>query len=94
MKEFIVAVWEVRKQKLYGDDSYPGQLQRQSSARDWGPVAGVGGRVGKSGKSGISHGKGEGHVVHASVICVCAPPTHVGAWSMALLLGQPFEYYY
>ena len=27
VKEFIVAVWEVRKQKLYGDDSYPGQLQ-------------------------------------------------------------------
>ena len=25
-------------------------------------------------------------------MCV-APPTHVGAWSMALLLGQPFEYY-
>ena len=48
MKEFIVAVWEVRKQKLYGDDSYPGQLQRQSSAGDRGPVAGVGGgRVGK-----------------------------------------------
>ena len=23
VKEFIVAVWEVRKQKLYGDDSYP-----------------------------------------------------------------------
>ena len=23
-----------------------------------------------------------------------APPTHVGAWSMAVLLGQPFEYYY
>ena len=36
-----------------------------------GPVAGVGGRVGKSGKSGISHGKGEGHVVYASVNCVC-----------------------
>ena len=71
VKEFIVAVWEVRKQKLYGDDSYPGQLQRQSLAGDWGPVAGVGGRVGKSGKSGISHGKGEGHVVYASVDCVC-----------------------
>ena len=27
------------------------------------------------------------------VMCV-APPTLVGAWSMALLLGQPFEYYY
>ena len=25
------------------------------------PVAGVGGRVGMSAKSGISHGKGEGH---------------------------------
>ena len=36
-----------------------------------GPVAGVGGRVGKSGKSGVSHGKGEGHVVHAGVNCVC-----------------------
>ena len=71
VKEFIVAVWEVRKQKIYGDDSYPGQLQRQSSAGDRGPVAGVGGRVGKSGKSGISHGKGEGHVVYASVNCVC-----------------------
>ena len=23
VKEFIVAVWEVREQKLYGDDSYP-----------------------------------------------------------------------
>ena len=69
-----------------------------SSAGDRGPVAGVGGRVGKSGKSGISHGKSEGHVVHAGVNCVfvmcVAPPTHVGAWSMALLLGQPFEYYY
>ena len=31
---------------LFGDDSYPGQLQRQSSARDRGPVAGVGSRVG------------------------------------------------
>ena len=24
MKEFIVVVWEVRKQKQYGDDSHPG----------------------------------------------------------------------
>ena len=37
---------------------------------DRGPVAGVGGRVGKSGKSGVSHGMGEGHVVHADVNCV------------------------
>ena len=39
----------------------------QPLARGRGPVAGVGGRVGKSGKSGVSHGKGEGHVVHAGV---------------------------
>ena len=26
-------------------------------------------------------------------MCV-APPAHVGAWSMAVLLGQPFEFYY
>ena len=71
VKEFIVAVWEVRKQNLYGDDSHPGQLQHQSSAGDRGPVAGVGGRVGKSCKSGVSHGKGEDHVVHAGVNCVC-----------------------
>ena len=55
------------------DDSYPGQLQRQSSAGDWGPVAGVGDRVGKS---GISHGKGESLVVNAGVNCVC----NVCAW--------------
>ena len=46
---------------------YPGQLQHQPSAGDRGPVAGVGARVGKSGKSGVSPGKGEGHVVHAGV---------------------------
>ena len=71
VKEFIVAIWNMQKQKVYGDDSYPGQLQRQSSAKDRGPVSGVGSRVGKSGMSGISHGKGEGHVVHAGVNCVC-----------------------
>ena len=27
MKEFVVGVWEVRKQKLYVDDSCPSQLQ-------------------------------------------------------------------
>ena len=27
VKEFVVGVWEVRKQKLYSDDSCPSQLQ-------------------------------------------------------------------
>ena len=62
---------ESAKTKLYGYDSYPDQIQRQSSAEDRGPVAGVASRVGKSGKSSISHGKGKGHVLHAGVNCVC-----------------------
>ena len=41
VKEFIVAVWEVRKQKLYGDDSHPGQLQHQSSELGVGLVSRV-----------------------------------------------------
>ena len=31
LKEFIVNVREVKKQKVYGDDSCPNQLQSQSS---------------------------------------------------------------
>ena len=42
VKEFIIAIWEVRKQKLYGDNSYPGQLQCQSSARERGPLLELG----------------------------------------------------
>ena len=45
VKEFIVAVWNVRKQKLYSDDSHPGQLQCQSSAEDRVLLLGLG--VGK-----------------------------------------------
>ena len=44
-----------------------GQLYRQSSAAFWDPVGSWGWGWYKSGKSGISHGKGEGHVVHAGI---------------------------
>ena len=30
-------------------------------------------------------------VRQAPVICVMAPPIHLGAWSMALMLWLPFE---
>ena len=33
-------------------------------------------------------------VRQAPVISVMAPPIHLGAWSMALMLWLPFEYYY
>ena len=37
-------MWEVRKQKLYGDDSCPNQLQSQSSPGGLGCAAGVEGQ--------------------------------------------------
>ena len=39
--EFIVNVWEVRKQKLYGDDTCPNQHQSQSSTGGLGVATGV-----------------------------------------------------
>ena len=36
VKEYIVDVWEVRKQVLYGDDACPSHLQSQSSVGDLG----------------------------------------------------------
>ena len=51
VKEFIVDEWEVRKQKLYGEDTFPSHHQCQTLAGDAGPVTGGGGlRVSKMGK--------------------------------------------
>ena len=53
VKEYIVDVWEVRKQILYGDDACPSHLQFQSSVGDLGGVTGVDGqRSGKLDKPG------------------------------------------
>ena len=57
-KEFIVNVWEARKQKLYGDDSCPNQLQSQSSP------GGLGGATGVEGQRDGKFGEGE-------LYCVC-----------------------
>ena len=43
MKEFIVDVLEVRKQKLYGEDTCPSHRQCQTVTGDAGPVTGGGG---------------------------------------------------
>ena len=51
LKEFIVDVWEVRKQKLYGEDTCPSHHQCQTLAGDAGPVTGGGGlRVSRMGR--------------------------------------------
>ena len=50
VKEFIIDVWEVRKQKLYGEDTCPSHCQCQNLTGDAGPVTGGGGlRVSKMG---------------------------------------------
>ena len=74
VKEYIVDVWEVSKQILYGDDACPSHLQSQSSVGDMGGVTGVDGqRSGKLDKRGKSV-----HVNTCSIhfgansrVCVC-----------------------
>ena len=61
------------RQKLYGDDSHPGQLQRQSSPGDRGPVAGV----------GVSRVSFVSHMVRVrAVLCVWLHPFKwvLGQW--------------
>ena len=75
VKEFIVNMWEVRKQKLYGDDSCPNQLQSQSSP---------GGLRGATGFEGQRDGKfllvslillgWELYVSYITVLCVQGIP--------------------
>ena len=70
VKEFIVDVWEVKKQKLYGKYACPSHHQCQTLAGDVGPITGGGGlRVSRMCKL---QDKGEFHIhvyggnVHAS----------------------------
>ena len=55
VKEYIVDIWEVGKQILFGDNVCPSHLQSQSSVGDLGGVTGVDGhRSGKLDKRGKS----------------------------------------
>ena len=58
VKEFIVNVWEVRKQKLYGDDSCPNQLPSQSSPGGLGGATGV-------------EGQRDGKFRELCLLCIC-----------------------
>ena len=69
VKEFIVNMWEVRKRKLYGDDSCPNQLQSQSSP---------GGLEGATRVEGQRNGKGKLY----SVCYACR--VYVGACNMCV----------
>ena len=75
----------MRKQKLYGDDSCPSQLQ--SLAEDL-QLAGVEGQT-----DGKLRSSGKGGTDLPVYVCV-APSMIVGAWLMAVVLWQHYEYYY
>ena len=87
VKEFIVAIWEVRKQKTHTQVNFSAS-----------PRPGIGVLLLELGvdlgKSGISHGKGEGHVVHAGVNCVCNVCGSAHSCGCVVNVRQPFEYYY
>ena len=82
VKEYVVGVWDAHnKQKLYGDDLCPSQLQ--SSAEDL-HLAGV---EGKWMVSYVPQVREEQMVRICLYVHVCvAPPMIVGAWLMAVML--------
>ena len=109
VKEFIVNAWEVRKQKLYGDDSCPNQLRPQSSP------GGLGGAAGVEGKGMVSSGDVSCIVCYACGVSVgaCNVYVHVSVIMCILvwidvhvcvappilvgkwpMVGLLFEYYY
>ena len=69
VKDFVLSVWEERKVRLYGENSNFHQSRSQNDSGDLRCVAGEGGKLG---------------VRQAPVICVMAPPIHLGAWSIAM----------
>ena len=90
VKAYIIDIWEERKSKLYGDVECAQQPRPHSPTGDLGEIAVVNGRMVKGCVREVSL---------AQVSCILmyiyvAPPTPVGAWSMALGLRQRFEYYY
>ena len=63
-------MWEVRKQKLYGDDSCPNQLQSQSSPGGLGGVTGVEGKRGGKFRDGKFR-EGKLHCVCYASVAAC-----------------------
>ena len=76
-----------RKSKLYGDVECAQQPRPHSPTGDLGEIAVVNGQNSEGMCQGGKPGTGK-------LYTYVAPPTPVGAWSMALGLRQRFEYYY
>ena len=79
VKEYVVGVWDARKQKLYCDDSCPSQLQ--SLAEDL-QLAGVEGQM-----DGKFCSSGEGGTDGKESVCACmCGSAHDCGWLMAVML--------
>ena len=87
VKGYVLDVWEERKSRLYGENACAQQLSPQSLTGDHGDIVGV--KV-QDCTSEVSLAKVSCLMMYTYV----APPTLVGAWSMALVLRQRIEYYY
>ena len=78
MKEYVVGVWDAHKQKLYGDDLCPSQLQSLAEDLEL---------RGKRMLNYVPHVKEEQMVRICLCVHLCvAPPMIVGVWSMAVML--------
>ena len=87
VKAYIIDIWEERKSKLYGDVECAQQPRPHSPTGDLGEIAGINGQNSEGMCQGGKPGTGK---LYTDV----APPTPVGAWSIALGLRQRFYYYY
>ena len=70
IKDFVISVWEERKVRLYGEHANVHQSHSQNDSGDLRDVAGGDGDL-------VSYGVCV--VRQAPVICVMAPPIHLGA---------------
>ena len=64
----MLSVWEERKVRLYSENCNVHQSRSQNASGDLRGVAGGDGELG----------------CLCGIICVMAPPIHLGAWSMAI----------
>ena len=86
VKAYIIDIWEERKSKLYGDVECAQQPRPHSPT---GKLLGLMDRIVKGCVREVSLAQLSCILMYVYV----APPTPVGAWSMALGLRQRFEYY-
>ena len=72
LAEFIVNMWEIRKQKQYGNDGCPNQLHSQSSPGGLVGIAGVGGQMLDEGKLNCVYYRVTCDMCVGACACECA----------------------